>query len=49
LNVVAAGKHDVKIGWARVIGSNPGATTDGNNSDGLSKKSRFWVYVSKEF
>ena len=49
LNVVAAGKHDVKIGWARVIGSNPGATTDGNNSDGLAKKSRFWVYVSKEF
>lgn len=49
LNVVAAGKHDVKIGWAQVIGSNPGATTDGNNSDGLSRNNRFWVYVSKEF
>lgn len=43
LDAIAAGKFQVKVGWAKPIGSNPGATS-GNNSDGLtSTRSRYWL------
>lgn len=42
LDAVAAGKFQFKLGWAKAIGSNP-AATNGNNADGLSKRSRYWL------
>lgn len=42
LDAVAAGKFQFKLGWAKAIGTNP-ATVNGNNSDGLPKRSRYWL------
>ena len=42
LDAVAAGKFQLKLGWAKAIGTNP-AAVNGNNSDGLSKRSRYWL------
>lgn len=42
LDLAAAGKFQFKFGWAKAIGSNP-AATNGNNADGLSKRSRYWL------
>lgn len=48
LDVVATGKYTLKTGWAKAIGRNPGAV-DGNNSDGLSHQSRFWLMGNVSF
>lgn len=42
VDAVAAGKFQLKLGWAKAIGSNP-AAVNGNNSDGLSNRSRYWL------
>ena len=42
LDAIAAGKFQLKLGWAKAIGSNPGASS-GNNSDGKSNRSRYWL------
>ena len=49
LDVVAVGKYTLKAGWAKAIGSNPGQSADGNNSDGLSHQSRFWLMGNVSF
>jgi len=49
LDVVAAGKYTIKAGWAKAIGSNPGRSDTGNNSDGLSHQSRFWLMGNVSF
>jgi hemolysin activation/secretion protein len=49
LDVVASGKYTLKAGWAKAIGSNPGQSADGNNSDGLSHQSRFWLMGNVSF
>ncbi len=42
LDAIAAGKFQVKLGWAKAIGTNP-ALNNGNNSDGKSNRSRYWL------
>ena len=42
LDAIAAGKFQVRLGWAKAIGSNP-ALSSGNNSDGKSNRSRYWL------
>ncbi len=42
LDAIAAGKFQVKLGWAKAIGTNP-ALSNGNNSDGKSNRSRYWL------
>ena len=42
LDAIAAGKFQLKLGWAKAIGSNP-ALSSGNNSDGKSNRSRYWL------
>nr|WP_255539174.1 ShlB/FhaC/HecB family hemolysin secretion/activation protein [Polynucleobacter sp. MWH-Loch1C5] len=42
LDAIAAGKFQFKFGWARAIGSNP-AASNGNNADGKSNRSRYWL------
>ncbi len=49
MDVVAVGKYTIKTGWAKAIGSNPGRSADGNNSDGLSHQSRFWLMGNVSF
>jgi hemolysin activation/secretion protein len=44
LDAIAAGKFQFKFGWAKAIGSNPMATANsGNNADGKSNRSRYWL------
>ncbi len=44
LDAIAAGKFQVRLGWARAIGSNPARdATTGNNADGKSNRSRYWL------
>ena len=38
--------YSISINWASSIGSNPGRTSSGNNSDGLSDSSRLWVQAT---
>lgn len=49
MDVVAVGKYTLKTGWAKAIGSNPGRAADGNNSDGLSHQSRWWLMGNVSF
>lgn len=49
LDVIAAGKYAVKAGWAKPIGSNPGRSTEGKDSDGTSRDSRFWLMGTVSF
>ena len=42
IDAIAAGKFQVKLGWAKAIGTNP-ALSSGNNSDGKSNRSRYWL------
>jgi len=43
------GSATIRGSWAHVIGDNPGRTTSGNNSDGRSDKSRFWLQALISF
>ncbi len=43
LDVMSAGKYSLKTGWAKKIGGNPGESTEGKDSDGLSRDSRWWL------
>ena len=49
LDLIAAGKYNVKVGWADAIGGNPGKTSGGNNSDGKGDLSRYWFLASMQF
>ena len=49
LDLIAAGKYNVKVGWSDAIGGNPGKTSSGNNSDGKGDLSRFWFLASMQF
>jgi hemolysin activation/secretion protein len=49
VDFVSAGKYMFKFCWARAIGSNPGASAEGNNSDGQQSKSRFWMVANLNF
>ena len=49
LDLIAAGKYNVKVGWADAIGGNPGKTSSGNNSDGKGDLSRYWFLASMQF
>lgn len=49
MEVVAAGKYTVKATWAKAIGSNPGISASGTNSDGKSNTSRIWVIANISF
>ncbi len=42
IDAIAAGKFQFKFGWARAIGNNP-AASNGNNADGKSNRSRYWL------
>lgn len=43
LNLTHQANYSVRTAWARQIGSNPGRSTAGLNSDGLSHKNTFWL------
>ncbi len=43
LNYAYSGQLSVRATLAHVIGANAGRSSDGNNSDGLNDKTRFWV------
>ncbi len=49
LDVIAAGKYAVKGVWAKTIGINPGRDANGNDSDGTSHDSRFWLMGTVSF
>ena len=49
MEFVAAGKYTVKATWAKAIGSNPGVSATGTNSDGKSNTSRIWVIGNISF
>ena len=42
-NYAYSGTFSLRGSWAHVIGDNPGRTAAGNNADGHSDKSRFWM------
>jgi hemolysin activation/secretion protein len=48
-DAVAAGKFTLKAGWAHSIGSNPGASATGNNSDGRPYRYRYWLLANVSF
>jgi len=49
LDLISAGKYNVKVGWADAIGGNPGKTSEGKNSDGRGDLSRYWFLASVQF
>lgn len=49
LDVIAAGKYSLKTVWAKPIGGNPGRDSSGNDSDGTSRDSRFWLMGTVSF
>ena len=49
LDVIAAGKYSLKTVWAKPIGGNPGKDSSGNDSDGTSRDSRFWLMGTVSF
>ena len=49
LDLISAGKYNVKVGWADAIGGNPGKTSEGKNSDGRGDLSRYWFLASAQF
>jgi hemolysin activation/secretion protein len=49
LNYTMSGRLSIRSSWAHVIGDNPGRSTAGNNYDGKSDKSRFWLQSSLSF
>lgn len=49
LNLSQPGAWSLALTWARTLGSNPGRSTDGNNSDGKSNRSRLLLALNIEF
>jgi len=49
VDLIAAGKFNIKVGWADAIGGNPGKTSAGKNSDGRGDLSRYWFLASVQF
>lgn len=49
LDLISAGRYNVKVGWADAIGGNPGKTSEGKNSDGRGDLSRYWFLASAQF
>ena len=49
VDLISAGKFNVKAGWADAIGGNPGKTSAGKNSDGRGDLSRYWFLASVQF
>jgi hemolysin activation/secretion protein len=43
INLNQSGQYLLRIDWAHVLGNNPGRSTQGLDSDGHSKSSRFWL------
>lgn len=44
LNLTRIASHAVRVAWAHTLGDNPGrSATTGNDSDGKSRDSRFWL------
>lgn len=43
LNVGEAGSHSLRIAWAHTLGDNDGRAPNGDNVDGDSDDSRFWL------
>ena len=49
LTLSRSGSYNVRALWAQTVGSNPGRSVAGNNSDGLADKSRFLLVSSFYF
>ena len=49
VDLISAGKFNIKAGWADAIGGNPGKTSAGKNSDGRGDLSRYWFLASIQF
>jgi hemolysin activation/secretion protein len=49
LNYTYSRTFSLRANWAHVIGDNPGRSAAGNNSDGQSSKSRFWLHSTLSF
>ena len=43
VNLTKNGSHNVKLAWARKIGSNPGRSVAGLDADERDDKSRLWL------
>lgn len=44
LNLTKTASHAIRVAWAQTLGDNPGrSATTGNDSDGKSRSSRFWL------
>jgi len=48
LDLIAAGKFTVKVGWAHVLGDNRGESS-GKDSDGRNDSSRYWLLANVAF
>lgn len=49
LSVYQIGAYEVRAAYAHAIGSNPGRTAAGLNSDGLASRDQFWLQASVWF
>ena len=49
LNLTQPRAWGLALTWARALGSNPGRSTDGNNSDGKASRSRLLLALNVEF
>lgn len=49
LTLTRPGSHTVRAVWTQAVGSNPGRSVAGNNSDGLADRSRFVLMSSIYF
>lgn len=49
LDLMSSGKYSLKAGWAKKMGDNPNASTEGKDVDGFSRDSRWWVQGSVFF
>jgi len=49
VNYTGSGRVFLRATWAHVLGDNPGRSAEGNNSDGLNDKSRFWLQAMLSF
>ena len=43
LSVGVTGSHSLRLAWAHTLGDNDGRATNGDNVDGDSDDSRFWL------
>jgi hypothetical protein len=49
LSLAQPGAWSLALTWAHVLGSNPGRSTTGNNSDGKANRSRLLLALKVDF